>query len=422
MSKIVLTTLPAEGEFVNWQTPPFFHPTRVNKYMPLGILSLASNLPEHHEVTIFDPSSNGWTIEQTIERIEQEEPDILGISAITRRVYALGKILPKVSAPYKAVGGPHATYWARQILKAGADAVFVGALADLEFRYAVEDKPIGVIQCQTKINDIRFPRRELLDVDYYFPKASVLFKAENRLPMFSSIGCPNRCNYCNVQSKQLQFKDPEIVVDEMQHLYSVGCRSVHILDDNFNINPNHLKGILDEMTRRNFHIEWSGRGQTKMDLRLVQQMAESGFKRIHVGIEALDDEILRYFNKNETVRDVEIFCAEIKKSGIEILGYFISGSPHDTAKYRAELPRRIRELGVNYPYFNILFPEPNTPYYQQLLDDGIYTRDYWVEYMENPTPYYMIPYPYGEIQKQEVIAYTNELIEEFNPAPAKNSC
>ena len=422
MSKIVLTTLPEEGEFVNWQTPPFFHPTRVNKYMPLGILSLASNLPEHHEVTIFDPSSFGWTIEQTIERIEQEAPDIVGISAITRRAYALGKILPRVSAPYKAVGGPHATYWARQILECGADAVFVGSLADLEFRDAVEDKPTGVIYCQTKINDIRFPRRELLEVDYYFPKASVLFKAENRLPMFSSIGCPNHCTYCNVQSKHLQFKDSEIVVDEMRHLYSVGCRSVHILDDNFNISSKHLKGILEEMARRNFHIEWSGRGQTKMDLRLVKPMAERGFKRIHVGIEALDDKILRYFNKNETVRDVELFCAEMKQNGIEILGYFISGSPCDTEKYRAELPRRIKELGVNYPYFNILFPEPNTPYYQQLLDDGIYPRDYWAEYMENPTPYYMIPYPYGENQKQEVIAYTNELIEEFNPAPAKNSC
>ena len=152
-----------------------------------------------------------------------------------------------------------------------------------------------------------------------------------------------------------------------------------------------------------------------MDLRLVERMADSGFKRIHVGIEALDDAILRFFNKNETVQDVEMFCAEMNNNDIEILGYFISGSPMETDQYRAQLPRRIRELGVNYPYFNILFPEPNTAYYQQLLDNGTYPRDYWAEYMENPTPSYEIPYPYGETQKQEVIAYTNELIDEFNP-------
>ena len=71
--KIVLSTLPLEGESINWTTPPYFDPTRVNKYMPLGILSLASNLPKKHEVVILDPSSNGWTIDETIEKIEQEK-------------------------------------------------------------------------------------------------------------------------------------------------------------------------------------------------------------------------------------------------------------------------------------------------------------------------------------------------------------
>ncbi|MFC1782712.1 B12-binding domain-containing radical SAM protein [Planctomycetota bacterium] len=415
MRKVVLTTLPTEGEYDNWQTPAFFHPTQVNKYMPLGILSLASNLPKGNDVVILDPSSYGWSIEQTIERIEREKPDILGISAITRRAYALGEILKKVTAPYKAVGGPHATHWSKQTLSNGADAVFAGPLADLEFRDAVVNTPRGVIRCHTGINEIRFPQRDLLDVEYYFPKASVLFKAENRLPMFSSIGCPNRCNYCSVQSKKLQFKRPETVVDEMQHLYSVGSRSIHVLDDNFNIKSRHLQGILDEMSERGFKTEWSGRGQTKMDLSLVKRMAHSGFKRIHVGIEALNDEILRFFNKNETVKDVETFCAEMNRHQIEILAYFISGSPLETDKYRAQLPQRIRELGVKYPYFNILFPEPKTAYYQQLLDDGTYKHDIWAEYMKNPTPYFEIPYPYGETQKQEVIAYTNELIEEFNP-------
>lgn len=67
------------------------------------------------------------------------------------------------------------------------------------------------------------------------------------------------------------MKLPEIVIDEMQYLYSVGCRSVHILDDNFNVNRNHIRGILDEMDKRDFVIKWSGRGQTKMDLSLTKR-------------------------------------------------------------------------------------------------------------------------------------------------------
>ncbi len=420
MKKIVLTTLPTEAEFVNWTTPKYFDPTRANRYMPLGILSLASNLPVGSDVTVLDPSSYGWTIEQTIERIEELKPDVLGISAITRRVYALNEVLKRTSSPYKVVGGPHATHHAEKILTSGANAVFVGPLADLEFADAVESRPKGVINCRTAINDIRFPRRDLLDINDYFPKTFTLFKAENRLPMFSSIGCPNRCHFCNVQSKKLQLKRPETVVDEMQHLCSIGCRSVHVLDDNFNVNARHVREILDQMEKRDFHVEWSGRGQTKMDYSLVGRLADSGFKRIHVGIEALDNDILRFFNKNETVRDVELFCEAMNANGIDVLGYFILGSPVETEQYRERLPRRIRELGIKFPYFNILFPEPDTPYYQQLLDEGIYKEDHWARFMENPTPYYEIPHPYGEEKKRQVVDYANELIEQFKPRGSNN--
>ena len=36
--------------------------------------------------------------EETIQKIEAEKPDILGLSALTRRVYALNEILKKTSA------------------------------------------------------------------------------------------------------------------------------------------------------------------------------------------------------------------------------------------------------------------------------------------------------------------------------------
>lgn len=408
--KIVLTTLPAEGEFINWTTPKFFDPTRTNKYMPLGILSLASNISEKHEVVILDPPSEGWTIDETIKKIEQEKPDVLGLSVVTRRVYSMNKILGNTSAPYKAVGGPHATHYADQILKSGADAVFVGPLADLEFNLAIDTFPKGIIKCKTDINSINFPKRDLLDVNNYFPKASTLFKAENRLPMFSSIGCPNNCTFCNVQFKKIQLKNPKIIVDEMEHLYSLGSRSIHILDDNFNIRTKHVRGILDEMGKRKFKVEWSGRGQVKMDLSLAEDLAKSGFKRIHVGFEALDDNILKYFNKNLKLKDIKKFCDEMNKNGIDILGYFIIGSPLDTKKYRNELLKKIEDLKIKHPFFNMLFPEPNTKYYSELLEEGLYKKDYWLEYMKNPSPYFEIPYPYGKKKEKELIKYIEELV------------
>ncbi|MEK6823597.1 MAG: radical SAM protein [Nanoarchaeota archaeon] len=412
--KVLLSTLPLEGEFVNWTTPKYFTPAKVNKYLPLGILSLATNLPEKYDIKVLDPSSQGWSIDETIEKIEKENPDILGLSAVTRRVYSLNKILEKTSASYKAVGGPHTTYYAEQILNKGADAVFIGPLAETEFKEAVENLPKGIIECKTKINEIKFPRRDFLNVEDYFPKEFTLFKSEKRLPLFSSSGCPNKCNFCNVQTKRVQYKSALSIVDEMQYLYSIESRSVHILDDNFNINPKHVQGILDEMKKREFSMEWSGRGQTKMRLDLIKKLAEQGFKRMHVGIEALDDNILKSFRKNENLNDINVFCSEMNKNNIDILGYFIIGSPLETDEYRKNLAERINNLGIKHPFLNMLFPEPNTEYYHTLIKEGFYTKDYWKEYMENPTPYFEIPYPYGETKKQEVIDYMNSLIEKFN--------
>lgn len=411
--KILLSTTPTEGQFKHWATPKYLQPWGINKHMPLGILSLATNLPDGHDVKVIDPGSENWSIDKTISIINNEQPDIFGLSVQTRRVYAMKQILEKIDIPYVAVGGPHATYYAEQILGFGADAVFVGSLTDIEFRENIKRRTKGIIYCDSDINKIKFPRREFLNVKEYYPKSHVLFKAKNRLTMFSSVGCPFKCRFCNVQSKKLKLKNGNIVLDEMEYLQSIGCGSIHMTDDNFNVSRIHLVDILDEMDKRGFNMEWSARGQVKMDYSLLPRLREHGFKRIHVGLEALDDEILKYFNKHETVDDINKFCKHFIENNIDILGYFILGSPIDTKEYRKDFPDKIRELGIKYPFFNILFPEPDTEYYNQLVKSGIYKRDYWKGYMENPTPNYELPYPYGEDKKEEVFDYVQDLIEEF---------
>jgi radical SAM superfamily enzyme YgiQ (UPF0313 family) len=411
--KIVLTTMPTEGEYHDWTTNKKFVVDKVNRYMPLGILSLATNISDGNEVVVLDPASYGWTINETIQRIEQEKPDVLGLSVTNKRCYAMTQILAKTTCSYKCVGNAHTTYHSQEILDQGADVVFVGALADKEFNWAIKYRPRGVVPCFTDINEIKFPDRTLLNVEDYFPKSSVLFKADNRLPMFSSVGCLNRCTFCSVQSKTMLLKRAEEVVKEMKYLQRIGCNSIHILDDNFNINKRHLVEILDEMEKQNFVGEWSARGQARMDYSLIPKMKALGFARVHVGIEALDDTILKFFNKPEKVSDVIKFCKAMTDSGIGIVGYFILGSPVETDEYRNTLAQRIKGLGIEMPLFNQLFPEPDTVYYRSLLKDRLVKEDYWARYFKNPTPDYVPPYPYGESRKVEMLAFADQISGEF---------
>lgn len=409
--KIILTTLPKEGSAIQWVTPKYFQPDD-SKYIPLGLLSLATNIPQQHEIRVLDPRSTNWGLEETIKRIEEEKPDILGISTMSFSAYQMREVLHRTSASYKVVGGPHTTHNAEIILNQGADAVFVGQLADNEFAQAVESRPRGIIYCRTNINEIQFPDRGFIEIENYFPKGN-LFKSDKRMPMFSGVGCPHRCRFCDVQTRKVERKNPSSVLDEMSYLKAIGAGSIHVYEDNFNTDENYLKEVCNEMDKKGFYFEWSGRGEAKMTLDTAKMLAERGFKRIHVGIESFSDKTLRWFRKTLNYSQIQKFCANMNQANIDMVGFFIVGAPTETDEDKKIMFAKIKELNIKYPLVNILQPLPDTEYYQDLLRERVYKKDYWAEYIKNPTPDFMIPFPYGEAKWKEDADFVESLTYDF---------
>jgi radical SAM superfamily enzyme YgiQ (UPF0313 family) len=219
---------------------------------------------------------------------------------------------------------------------------------------------------------------------------------------------------CNVQHFDAQYKNADYVVDEMEYLKGLGCGSVHVLDDNFNAKESHLRDILSELRRRLWDTEWSARGQVRTKLKYYEGLADTGLKRMHVGIESLDDDTLKWFRKTHRYEGIEKFCDAMHANNIDILGYFICGAPTETEYYRESLPERIEELGIKYPFFNVLYPEPDTEYYEWLLKEpNKWDRDYWGEFMKDPIRDYCIPFPYGEEERDKLMSYNDFLVSCF---------
>jgi radical SAM superfamily enzyme YgiQ (UPF0313 family) len=406
--RVILSTLPREGSYKSWITPGTLEPRTV-KYLPLGLLSLATNVTHlGHEIEILDPFSNGWSINDTAEQINQEHPDIVGFSAATRWSYSLFKLLKKVKAKWKIVGGPHATNHSDELIAWGADAVFVGQLADVEFRTWLSNPIRGIINCATRIEDIAFPDRTLVDYKDYFFKGKVLFESSKRMSMFSSVGCPNACRFCSVQSKRVQTKSSWSIVQEMQYLQMLGAQSVHLFDDNFNVNSEHVKAVLREIDKYGISVKWSMRGQVKCDLSLIPEMKCMGLERVHVGIESTDDKVLKWMRKSHRHKDTVAFCDAMNGNGIEVLAYFLIGTPVESERYLDELPKKIRDLGIKMPYFNMLFPEPDTQWGREAGLDPV-----WKKYFQNPVPDFEIPHPKGEFYKQNIMKTADDLTKEF---------
>lgn len=410
---MVLSTLPTEGEYVNFATPAISDPHDV-KYMPLGLLSLATNICGIAQPVILDPITDGWDIATTAQKINELDMEVVGFSAVSRRVYSLYKLLEITKTRpggWKIVGGPHATYHAQEILDHGADTVFVGQLAEHElYKWCLNPRK-GIIQCNSDINEIAHPRRKILtDYEkYFYTGEKIFFKSIKRMHMFSSVGCPNACTFCSVQSHSVQRKRADLVLGEMWHLKSLGAESIHFMDDNMNTSAKHVAGILNEMEATGWSTEWSIRGQVKFDLSLVPRMKKNGMKRIHVGIESFNDESLKMFNKSHRKKDIEDFCRVMKENDVEVLAYIIIGVPGETEEYLDRMPETIRGLGIKHPFINVLYNMPDT----ELTNRDEKFKKMWEDYFKNPVPNFVVPHPNGEDYKAMILNRAERIIKEF---------
>ncbi|MET0014649.1 MAG: radical SAM protein [Sedimenticola sp.] len=413
--RITLVVCPYEGEVIDRVTHNFYKPSAV-KYMPLGLLSLAANLREY-EVSIIDASSRGLTVAETIDEINETEPDILGLSVVTYRAWAMTEILSNTEASVKVVGGPHTTKYHKYILDQGADAVFVGDSESIFSDWIKNGCKPGIYFGQpTDLNTIPLPARELSNLeDYKIEKRDgLLFDAgELRLPLFSSKGCPLRCNYCDVQQKKYIAKSPQRILEEFRQVEELGATSIHILDDAFNIRRDRVRSFCKLLEKSEVSIDWSVRGIVEVHDDVIESLASAGCSRFHVGIEHLDDGVLEFFRKSQRLNHVEKFCESCNKYDLMMIAYFIMGAPGETTEYRERLPEKIRDLGIDIPYFNVLTPLSDTDFYYQLLNDGVFKDDFWDDFARNPAKDYVIPSHRSVGEEEELQACIESYIEYF---------
>ena len=414
--RILFTVMPYEGEVQDRVTPKFYKNSAV-KYMPLGVLSVIACVPDGYEISVLDAASKGLTLDETIAEIESFAPDILGLSVVTYRAWAMVQILNRTTAPIKVVGGPHATYNHEVILTQGADAVFVGDAEKTFPKWLSDGCPKGTFNsAPVDLDTLPFPARSALNVADYEIEANedMLFNVGRlRLPMYSSKGCPLKCIYCDVQQKTFNFKSPERCVEEFKELIGIGATSIHILDDAFNINKERVSTMAKLLHEDGIEVDWSARGTVETREQVVVDLAAGGCKRLHVGIEHLDDNVLEYFKKAQRFQHIQQFADLCTKNDITILGYFIIGAPMETDEYRANLPQMVENLGIRLPYFNLLTPLAETPYYFQLLQNGTLKKDHWAEFCANPVRDFEMPSGRSLEEDNELQAVIDDYVVHF---------
>ncbi len=368
--------------------------------VPLGLAYVASYLLKKKiDVKVIDAVGEGinkrrkykknYTIlglsnEEIINRIDKESKLIAIAAKYSTQHNIIVKLIKDIKSKLKipiAVGGNHATYNSKELLKAGADYVIFGEGEISLYKLCASlDKKKKKIKNKTlkysfvkNINELPFPARELFPLDNYFKEKSGFGPTNKRYTSItSSRGCPNNCSYCSSAvfwQRMWRPRNAKNVVDEIQEcVEKFGIKEFHFVDDNLTLSKKRIIDICNEIINRKLNINWgatNGIRPENIDYGLLKLMKKSGCNQITLAPESGSQRVLKeIFNKSIDLGKILDIVGWCNKLGIRTTAYIVIGAIGETEKDRMLTESYIVKLakkGVDEIGAFALMPYPECP-------------------------------------------------------------
>ncbi|MFH1403148.1 MAG: radical SAM protein [Candidatus Altiarchaeota archaeon] len=411
---------------------------------PLGLLYVASTLlREGHEVGVFDMPTEGAGHGELEARLERDKPDVVGFTVMSFTlidVMIASKTVKEYDSRIKVVwGGPHVNIYPEEsarlpdvdyialgegeltmprLLDGMGDTRRLQESAGIVFKKDGRVVNTGNPWFINNLDGIPFPARRLTPYKKY---SSLLAKRSPITTMITSRGCPDKCLFCDRPhlGKMFRARSARNVVDEMQECFDMGVREFLIYDDTFTIDRQRVLEICGEIRERGLDIGWDVRARVNtVDKEMLKTMREAGCERIHFGVEAGNEEILRILRKGITREQAVSAFKDARDAGMETLAYFMIGSPRETRDTIKESIEFAKQLKPDYVHFSVTTPFPGTDLYRMGLDEGVLERDFWREFAVDPTPGYTPPLWEENMRREELISLLNLAYKSFYTRPS----
>ncbi len=344
-----------------------------------------------YEVRIYceDIASLNWT--------DVLSADLVGISTLTptaTRAYEIAEKIVRNRIPM-VMGGPHVTFLPEEALLQGADFVVRGegekTIVELvQWMENSSKKPIEkIFGLSYRIGNKIFhnPPRQFLSSEELdllpLPDPSLIegFGIKHTIPVLTSRGCPFDCRFCTVTKMfghRYRFRSVENVIEELRKIKIQFPRlgklfsGIFFYDDHFAANRKRTKILLRKMIDNQLIFPWTAQVRVDVaeDLELLELMKKSGCEYVFLGLESVNPQTLKDFQKGQTVKEIEKGIETIHRFGIRTFGMFIIGGDADdplTAQRTIEFAKRV-ELDVVQLW--TLIPLPGTPLFEEIKKEG----------------------------------------------------
>ncbi len=369
----------------------------------MGLAYIAAVLErEGGEVQVQDFLVSKYRKEKLEAKIADYAPDIIGITSVTMNYPIASQILKHCKEIDQniitVIGGPHVSFSAEETLREAPwidivvrgegehtmlDIVSGKSLKDIDGIAFREGKDVALTKPRAwieNLDELPFPARHLFPLSRYLALSG-------ECGLITSRGCPFNCIFCvghKMVGRKGRFRNPKLVVDEVEQLLNYGFRIINVVDDLLTLNRKHLYQFCDEIIARKLKFQWTAFSRVDtVDPELLGRMKEAGCFFLLYGVESGNQKILDIARKKITPEKIKEAVRLSKDAGIKSLASFIIGLPGETKETLRETVRFARELDTYYG-FHLLSPFPGTDVRERAKEYGlkILTND-WLKYNAN---------------------------------------
>lgn len=377
----------------------------------MGIGYIAALLEKNRiGVRVFDYIGEPKTLEDIMQDISKEAPDLIGITATILTISTSNELAREIKKRFPriplVIGGPQLCSAPEKTMKEGlydmgvigegeetmlelvnaiadskSDMSGIRGLAIKKGSEVIFNKPRPYIE---DLDMLPFPARHLYPpLHKYRPVPASYIKKPVGL-MISSRGCPYQCIFCDrkVFGNKFRAHSPKYVVDEMEEVIKVhGAKEIRFMDDTFTLDIKRVDSICDEILKRGIKVPWTCLTRVNtVNLDILKKMKRAGCWQVIYGIEAGDQRMLDIIKKGVTVEENERGIALAKRAGLNVRATFVFGLPGETLETIKKTVDFARKMDLDVVNFFTVILFPGNELYTMAKKEGMVLHENYDEY------------------------------------------
>lgn len=362
----------------------------------------------------------GWSVRITDELmtdVDLDAPcDVVGIGAMGPQIARAYELADAFRARGRKVvlGGPWVSLADAEASLAHADAIVVGE-AEKVWATCLEDlaagrnrriyksdqfvalggtgiglrraaRETGHVHQEEPPTDVfsRVDYRDLQLIRWDKWQSSAAYRVYFHWPLMFSRGCPHPCSYCAVQAfykRSYRTRSVDAVIEDVRRIKALGGKNLLFLDDNPIADVDAAKTLFARLIDE--RIKWTSQCTIEIarDKELLSLAARSGCVALSIGLEAVDEPVVRGFKKgfNAPARYADDLRA-LREHGIAVIALMMLGMDgQDAGVFDRTLSFLIDEKVALVKFFTPA-PYPGTGYHDEMKAQGRILSPDWGRY------------------------------------------